>query len=385
MPTSIALRFGHFAFSSAISVITVNTAAPRVAVALTSADGSLTYFAETYYTLNGHAALHDFRSIVEQVMRQMQTQLATFRITATPQGLPDDAPEADAAPVSTDFTVLYCDRAVDTLLSPSDLIERQFLTSLPVRLASAYLPEVLHYVNPRRTYTNDPEVILPIYLHIHYLRLDTDERRVKFAVDGYTAPRNDGLSVATYSVDYADLSERVAEASHPTQVLGVTVDIGRRSATLLYPLHSPLSTLRFYFCNMFNVPEVAEIQAVTTAKQKVKTAEAVCDGSLRLYDHSVTQEYEVEADGLSLDRARWLAQMLASRDMRLIDRPMGEEDFLNENYPEILITDSTCELSDGDDELSKIKFTYRFAAERPLSGLAVADRIHTSQYKNPFN
>ena len=71
--------------------------------------------------------------------------------------------------------------------------------------------------------------------------------------------------------------------------------------------------------------------------------------------------------------------------MRIVDRPYNDDDFFNETFPPVLITDSTSEVQDGDDELNKVKFTYRRTSVRPDSGFRYSDRIHNDTYKNPFS
>ena len=71
--------------------------------------------------------------------------------------------------------------------------------------------------------------------------------------------------------------------------------------------------------------------------------------------------------------------------MRIINKPYHEEDNLNEPYPLVLITDSTCEVQDGDEELNTVKFSYRYTSDRPESSVALPDRIHTDTFKTPFS
>ena len=97
------------------------------------------------------------------------------------------------------------------------------------------------------------------------------------------------------------------------------------------------------------------------------------------------QTFEVQAEGLTLEKARWLEELFASDRVCLLNRPYGEEDYLDEMFPEVLITDSTSEAQDGDEELNKVKFTYRHVSSRPDSRIVKRDRIHTDQFKNPFN
>lgn len=371
MATSILLNFGDLAFSSAVERITVNTSAASVDISLFILSGTdeNPVFSETYYPYGGIVTLHDFASLIETEMSLREQPLATFRLTAR---------AADATSASRTFSILYCDRHTD--LQPGAIISRQFLTSRRIITATPNIPVPLFYVVPPLKY-EDQELIA---YHIITRRCDTGLIRVIFSPDGYTGYGAD-YALGLLAVSHADLRAKAAKYYNgiPYEILGATVEIGRRSITIYYSDRSP--DLRLWFANMFNCPELAELHGDTTAKTKVKRSEAVCADTLRLYDQSVEQQFEFQADNLSIDTARWLTQLFTSRDVRIIDRPYTEDDYLNESFPSVLITDSTSEVQDGDDELNKIKFTYRHASVHPDSSLRHRDRTHDDTFKNPFS
>ena len=371
MATSIQLNFGDLAFSSAVERITVNTSAASVDISLSILSGTVEnpVFSETYYPYGGIVTLHDFASLIETEMSLREQPLATFRLTAR---------AADATSASRTFSILYCDRHTD--LQPGAIISRQFLTSRHIITATPDIPVPLFYVVPPLKY-EDQKLIA---YHIITRRCDTGLIRVIFSPDGYTG-YGDKYRLAMLTVSRAALYEKTAKYYNatPYEIFGVTVDIGRRSLTVYFSDTTP--DLRLWFTNMFNCPELAELTGDTTAKTKVKRSEAVCADSLRLYDQSVEQSFDFQADNLSFDTARWLTQLFASRDVRIVDRPYNDDDLFNETFPPVLITDSTSEVQDGDDELNKVKFTYRRTSVRPDSGFRYSDRIHNDTYKNPFN
>ena len=51
----------------------------------------------------------------------------------------------------------------------------------------------------------------------------------------------------------------------------------------------------------------------------------------------------------------------------------------------VLITDSTCEVQNGDDKLNSVKFTWRFAENRPYVRLSASPGIFTSPYNILFS
>lgn len=370
MATTLHLNFGDIVFSSAVGRITVRSDASAVDISLhiLSSTRENLVFSETYYPYSGTVALHDFASVIEAEMVQWAQPLATFRLTAK---------AADGTSDTRSFAVLYCDRHTD--LQPGAIVGEQFLTSRRIITASRDIPVPLFYIRPPMEYI-DQELIA---YRIIARKGTSGNIRIIFSPDGYTGYGKDyalGMRIISHDT-IRQLAAKYFSAT-PYDILGVTVEIGRRSITIFYSDRRP--DLRLWFANMFNCPELAELHGDTTAKTKVKRSEAVCADTLRLYDRSVEQQFEFQADALSADTADWLTQLFTSRDVRIIDRPYNEEDYLNESFPSVLITDSTSEVQDGDDELNKIKFIYRHASVRPGSRLRHPDRIHQDTFKNPF-
>jgi hypothetical protein len=51
----------------------------------------------------------------------------------------------------------------------------------------------------------------------------------------------------------------------------------------------------------------------------------------------------------------------------------------------VLITDMTCEMQDGDEKPNSLKFTWRYANDRPFIQLAASSGIFTSPYNPVFS
>lgn len=372
MATTIHLNFGTLAFSSAVERISVRTAAASVNVSLYAVDtsGSETaVFAETYYPYSENVTLHDFASIIEDEMAITGSPLQKFRI------------EAEASDDTSDdktFTILYC--SCHTSCQPSGIVASQFLTTRKVIEATADYPLPLFYVRPPVEYL-DQELVS---FHVICRRQDTGDVRIIFVPNGHTGYGKDyELKMLTISREWLAAQTASSFPNIPYDIIGVTVRIGQRSITVYYTKRKP--DIRLYFTNMFNALEIAELVGDTTAKTKVKRTEAVCDGIVSFYDQSVEQSFEFQTAGLTAEYAEWLGQLFMSRDVRIINKPYHEEDNLNEPYPSVLITDSTCEVQDGDEELNTVKFTYRYTSDRPESSVALPDRIHTDTFKTPFS
>ncbi|MDE6644440.1 MAG: hypothetical protein K2K27_10125 [Muribaculaceae bacterium] len=102
----------------------------------------------------------------------------------------------------------------------------------------------------------------------------------------------------------------------------------------------------------------------TTAKTDLDRSTAVFNGTSQFYDQSVEKTYEVEAGPLTSDEVEWIDQLLTPYDFFCI-----EPDATNPSAPyiftPILITNSPCEVHNADDGLNSVKFTWRYAYNRP--------------------
>ena len=117
----------------------------------------------------------------------------------------------------------------------------------------------------------------------------------------------------------------------------------------------------------------------TTAKTDVERSLAIINGSSRFYNQSTTKTYEVEAGPLTSDEAGWIDQFFSSHDVfRIEPDPTNSYDPLL--LAPILITDSTCEIQDGDEKLNTVKFTWRYTDNRPIVRLSASPGIFTSPY-----
>lgn len=369
MANRIVTGFGGFAFSSQVNSVTVYTDDASVVLTLERVLTGLEMevFSETYYPINGRVTLHDLASIIEEEMSSVGNCFAAFRLKAA----------SSSGTASSDFNILYCDRSVLDIW-PGELIRNQFLMSRRVITVTRDFPVPVCYIRPPMEYI-DQELLS---YHVICRLRDTGETKILFFPNGYSG-YGTGYEFGTFVISHADIMEKAAsKLKKEFDLLGLTIDLGRRSLTILYSDIRP--DLRLCFSNMFNCVELAELRGDTTTKTKVKRSEAHCSDSVVLYDQSVEQTFEFEADGLSLETANWLSELLASRDVRLVNRPYGDDDELMEFYPPVLITDSTSEIQDGDDELNKVKFTYRHISPRPDAGVRRYDRTHNDTFKNQF-
>ncbi len=174
-------------------------------------------------------------------------------------------------------------------------------------------------------------------------------------------------------------------------VLACSVQVGSRAFTFYMQDVEPNVT--FYFRNAFNCFESCGLFAVTTHKPKVDRSIAVTNRISSFYNQQNEKQYEVETAGLTMEQARWIEQLFYSHDVRMATRRTEEEmasaaSYNPQDMPIVLITDCTCEISDADGELNKVKFTYQYQDRRtylPTDYLSVDhDRIFTEQFDPTF-
>ncbi len=84
----------------------------------------------------------------------------------------------------------------------------------------------------------------------------------------------------------------------------------------------------------------------------------------------------MQSAALTSDEAEWIGQLFTSHEVYCMK---------DGNQLPVLITDSTCEMQDGDDKLNTVKFTWRFADNRPAVSFPSSPNIFTEHYTQPFS
>ena len=108
--------------------------------------------------------------------------------------------------------------------------------------------------------------------------------------------------------------------------------------------------------------------------------------SSEFYDITHSKEYEVESGPLTDDECLQVEQMLTSPSVKIPFGPntaVYESDF--DAMLPILITDFTCEFSDTDEKLNKVKFTWRHSANRPLMEAPLSPGIFNDKFNPTFS
>lgn len=115
--------------------------------------------------------------------------------------------------------------------------------------------------------------------------------------------------------------------------------------------------LTFRFRNIFNVPELVDVEGSMVTKSETSRQTAKCSGDIVQYDRRTDRTYQVTTGALPADEVESLTQLVSSHSVQL--KADG-------NYYDIVIEDHTCENSTEDDSLSVVKFTWRFKGRRPV-------------------
>ncbi|MBD5176748.1 MAG: hypothetical protein HDT05_04950 [Bacteroidales bacterium] len=122
----------------------------------------------------------------------------------------------------------------------------------------------------------------------------------------------------------------------------------------------------------------------TTPINVVGRSTAVVNCTSQFYDWSVEKTYEAEAGPLTSDEAERIDQLLNSYNVFRIE-PAGTNPSDPYILVPILITDSTCEVHNYEDNLNSVKFTWRYADNRPCVRLSASPGIFTSPYNIVFS
>lgn len=334
--------------SSALGDIDVEVDGTYVDVTLRASTG-YDILSERYYAYGGRVTLCDLGSLIEAEMRSSGLTATDFTLsvfTDTPGNKAD----------SCVLHILYCDRY--TVASDiQKFLSENFLTTLSYRRIAPGSTQSLFF------YAAQGESVA--YTVVTQSRVGDSLRTTSTASDSGKTASSAGVVQINIEV--------------PASAVSLTVVCGQRSVTFFV---DPVLDERnsFIFRNCFNVLDVAVFASVTTAKTDVDRSTAIINGRSQFYDQSATKTYEAETAPLTSDEAEWIDQLFTSHEVFRI-----EADATNPDDPfvlaSVLITDSTCEIQDSDEKLNTVKFTWRYADNRPMVRLSASPCIFT----NPYN
>lgn len=325
-----------------------------------------------FYANNGTVMLAELRSLAELAIKATGFSVEKFYVRAV---YADEQAEAS-------FTAVYCDRDID-IYDVEPLFKNHFLTAARSRRIA---PDSFVFLSffarkgERLTY----------HIFCDYFVKGTSEERSVERTLGHTSFVG-GLAnfsavednVQTLTVLCSEVRKRASELEGTeVELVSFTVRCDNRAVTFF--IDKSLSGLRcFYFRNAFNAPDLLYFPAVTTAKTSNDRSLAVLTDRSEFYDNAPKQEFEVQSGALTADECALAEQMFSADDVRVTYESQPDDADFDALRP-ILITDFTCELADLPEKPNTVKFTWRYATNRPTLTNPVTDNIFTNAYNFTF-
>ena len=315
-------------------------------------------------TIDGVATFYNIREIIENQLENTGKSLAEINISAF------GSTEFRFNP----FYAVYLKHRFDG--SFSTFLKRNFLSTRNSKRLTADASENI-------TYIVDDTESASLILRITYITANGDVRTGKVSIKT-AAPSSGTVLCDSYTIDYigADSLATSNFTDYGGKVLAVSAQLGERYYSVYFPDFQPSMSLMFV--NAFNAIETCQIECQTTTKSKVDSSTAVGMEQTWQYDRRLEKTYETETAALTMPELRWFEQILNSDNVALVDFANKNEEPWADS-PRIIITDSTCEVSDSNSELQRIKFTWQFRENNPELGIGYVpttpdDGIFTDEY-----
>jgi len=365
------IRFGLYtptiALSSDLPDITIFTDHDFVDFRLLA--GGYALLEGLYYALNGSTVVSDISSIIEHFLAgNTDNNLFDFNLEA----------KAGGESATATFNVLYCDKSTG-LFAPEYWLKENFLTLSPFRRLA---PD--SYINLSWYTTEKEGIMFRVYATFINDKGQRDTYFYAHSGNGMIAHINGIMSELVY---LSDIRKKIISAKkiESLTLQSVSVRCGERSATFFID-PALAGIVPFFYLNCFGVVEQLSLQRTTTEKVKADRSIATLGKSSQFYDVTTSKEYEVESAALTSDECLQVDQMLTSPSVRI---PYGPNTSLYDNDFDalipILITDFTSELSDTDEKLNSVKFTWRFAENRPKIAAPQSPGIFNEKFNPTFS
>ena len=331
--------------------------------------GSAVLLEGRYYAFNGNITVSDIVPLIQDnIAGNIDMNLVDVHLEAF------DGDESD----TLDFPVLYSNKLTG-LYDPSDWLRENFLTLSHTRRLS---PD--GYINVSWYAANREGVMFRVYATFINDKGLRDTYQYAHSGNGQIAHSN---GVLTEYIMLDALRDLIIERKKIESLIlqSVTVRCGNRSATFFIDPALETNTPIFYL-NCFGITEHIALPRTTTVKVKTDRSLASVGKTSQFYDISTSKEYEVESGPLTSDECVQIEQMLTSSSVRIpygADCMKYDTDF--EALRKILITDYTCEFSDTDEKLNKVKFTWRFADNTPSVDMPTTPGIFNQNFNPTFS
>jgi len=291
-------------------------------------------FKSVYYPYNQVIAFRDLRSIVEAAMLDQGFDIATLEIWAEP-------PIGNSSAVQ-DVKVIYSDIKFGS--DTETLLKGMFLTTR----TSALIPKDGHVsLNYYTKAFEEGNNYILIYYSVSYIG-DTIFEYNHYL--GRVLSETD--KIASVKLDY-DYFKGLADNGTGRNCIihGAEYNIRGRHFNIFFTDEKPTET--FMFLNSFGEQETLYLFGSTTIKTEIERSEAISGRTTQFYDETVKVKHEVETAPLTYEEAKWVSQMLTSK---YVFKYVGES-----QIETLLISDITSEVTDSCKELTRIKFSWKYA------------------------
>lgn len=358
MATTLITEVPIFVFSSKIGDIELSTDQEKIEIVVE--DGTTKMFKTSLYAFNGKVTIVNIGEVLENYMRANGKVFTAFTVYYnTTEGHYIG---------SFNLNTLYCSLVLDG--EPGVFGSYNFLTTLTVKRVPAHTIDTLSFLHGQENGS--------LLFHCVYEAESGEICNKTFTLKTITT---DDIGVSSIQVSYDTIYLRLRlQGIKPSKLLSYSVEFNNRYFT--YYVVDSAPEMVFTFKNCFNVVETAFFNAITTTKTKVNRSMAISLGEHLFYDQSVDKTYEVQTASLTADEAYWVEQLFMSHSVWL-----GTATDTS-TLPQVIITDSECEIADNDEELNKVKFTWQFAKTFPhlqKSFRSDANGVFTDEYNQTFD
>lgn len=339
----------QYVLTSDISSLRASTDKKRIDVSMTcdnGLDGCIeTFYASSLYAFDNVVELPDAGSLIEEYFRLRNKVIDTVTIVF------DD--------ISVDVNCLYCEYAMPEGFNPENSFfiaaaAQRVHQDSTVAIAAVSrgdsvpfaIKAVGHSLSDGGLCAVEKSVVQPFNQECTtYFRVaDVIQLALDNSDNSTAEPLRD---VLYFSIDYAGIQKMCFIVPAPAY-------------------------LTFSFRNAFNVEESLDVVGVMTTKTEVSRDVVVCGGHSIQYDRAIARTYQVQTEPLPQEEVCIFEQFLASHRVSLR---------LDDYECDIIIADHTCEPSSDDESLATVKFTWRFAGQRPRIFASLMDGTMPSRRK----
>lgn len=356
MATSLITEIPTFIYSSQLRDIRLATDLDRLIVALD--DGETEVYRTTLYSFDGIVSIYDLRNVVELYMLDNDRCFTAFTFYYF------DANGNELGTIC--LNIVYCTHIMP--IEAQTFAAYYFLSTLTSKRTYPHSTEFLSVIHGQGDYN--------IMAHCVYVNSEGD---TVSSVLNLSELQYDDIGIDTILIKYDDILQKFTEQGEVVdKLLAYAITDGDRTFT--FYVHNFIPDVIFTFRNCFNVLESVAFSAVTTTKTNVERSVAVARSLYSFYDQTTTKEYDVQSSPLTMDEAIWIEQLFISHSVRL----GVASDF--DSLPVVLITDSSCEISDSNADLNRVKFNWQFQDKVPhnLNVVTPEDRIHQEQFTHQY-